>query len=89
VIVIFYCANTIALHTPDWKFSAGGRWVKLDCEMGRCMNKVKNHWLRVYTPVARVLTQTTHCSRGYPVCSIDMYSYFVSAEPYSRFYMLQ
>ena len=25
VIVIFYCANTTALHMPDWKFSEGGR----------------------------------------------------------------
>jgi len=25
VIVIFYCANTIALYMPDWKFSEGGR----------------------------------------------------------------
>jgi len=24
VIVIFYCANTTALHKPDWKFLEGG-----------------------------------------------------------------
>ena len=22
---IFYCANTNAIHMPDWKFSEGGR----------------------------------------------------------------
>jgi len=25
VIVIFYCADTTALHMPDWNFSEGGR----------------------------------------------------------------
>jgi len=39
--VIFYCANTTALHMPDWKFSEGGRWVKMVCRMGRCMNRLK------------------------------------------------
>ena len=46
VIVIFYCANTTAFHMPDWKFSEGGRWVKLGCKMGRRMKKVENHWFR-------------------------------------------
>ena len=27
VIVIFYCADTTALHMPDWKFSKGGRYL--------------------------------------------------------------
>ena len=47
VIVIFYCANTTAFHISDWKFSEGGRWVKLGCKMGRRMKKlVENHWFR-------------------------------------------
>ena len=27
----------------DWKFSEGGRYVKLCCKMGRRMKKVENH----------------------------------------------
>jgi len=30
----------------DWKFSEGGRQVKLGCKMGRRMKKVENHWFR-------------------------------------------
>jgi len=39
VIVIFYCANKTAFHMPDWKFSEGGRCVKLGLKMGRCRKK--------------------------------------------------
>jgi len=46
VIMIFYCTNTTAFHMSDWKFSKGGRWVKLGCKMGRRMKKVENHWFR-------------------------------------------
>jgi len=46
VIVTFYCANTTAIHMSDWKFSEGGRLVKLDCKMGPGMKKVENQWFR-------------------------------------------
>jgi len=42
--MIFYYGSITALHMPDWKFSEGGRWVKFNCKMGRCMKKVENHW---------------------------------------------
>jgi len=42
--VILYCANTTALHMPDWKYSEEGLSVKLGSKMGRCMKKVENHW---------------------------------------------
>jgi len=34
---------------PDWKFSEGGRWVKLGCKMGRCIKRVENHGSKRYT----------------------------------------
>jgi len=43
VTVIFYCSNTTAFDMSDWKFSKGGRLVKLGCKMGRRMKKVENH----------------------------------------------
>jgi len=43
VTVVFYCANTTAFHMPDWKFSEGGRQVKLGRKMDRCMKKVEIH----------------------------------------------
>jgi len=44
--VIFYCANTTAFHMSAWKFSEGGRQVKMNCKMCRRMKKVENHWFR-------------------------------------------
>jgi len=49
VTVIFYCSNTTAFDMSDWKFSKGGRLVKLGCKMGRRMKKVENHWFRAST----------------------------------------
>jgi len=43
VTAVFYCENKTVFHKPDWKFSEGGRWVKLGCKMGPCMKKVENH----------------------------------------------
>jgi len=48
VIVIFYCANTTAVHMHDWKFLEGGRKVKLGCKMCRCMKKVENYCPKGY-----------------------------------------
>jgi len=45
IISIFYFANTTAFYISDWSILEGGRQVKLNCKMGRCLKKVENQGL--------------------------------------------
>ena len=68
VIVIFYCANTTALHTSDWKFSEGGRWVKLGCKMGRAGKRLKTTGLEVLRIFTRKMLVSQLNIRGVCRC---------------------
>jgi len=68
VIVIFYCANATPLHMPDWKFSEGGRLVKLGCKMGRCMKKAESHCSKLrYVTVQSTRPSRSASERSYAV----------------------
>jgi len=70
--VVFYCANTTALHISAWKFSEGGRYVKLGCEMSRRMKKVENHCSRNNSlQILKSVTTATQID-----CAFDFWGYF-------------